>query len=89
MEIIQFIKQHNLSCWKHQIYDMYYCGNWYEGKADGVGLSYVPKSYIYEGSFQEGLLNGGGTLTYLKHDKVYDGNFLSGKAHGKGKYKDN
>ena len=86
--IVEFIEENNLTCWKNKNdHQIYYCGNWWKGKADGVGLSFIEGKYYYFGSFEYGLPHGGGTMTMVKSKAVYDGNFEDGKAHGRGVYK--
>ncbi len=49
------------------------------------GILEVVNVMKYEGEFEDGIMNGNGTMTYKTGDK-YSGSWLKGKQHGKGTY---
>ena len=73
-----------------------YEGNWVDGKACGKGkLTFVKWgktiSYVKEGEFKNGLLNGQGKYTSYEDDGktislCYEGNYINDRESGQGKY---
>jgi len=62
-----------------------YDGNFKNGFEFGQGLLYDSNGKLfYDGSWENGLFNGEGTLT--KPSEKYKGSFLNGKKEGKGSY---
>lgn len=53
-------------------------------KLNGRGAIYN-KEFEMHGDFVDGILNGKGTLKYIKEEYEYIGGWKNGRKHGKGK----
>ena len=62
---------------------LYYEGNVFEGKLQGIGTTYLVNGDVYEGEFKNNKMDGYGKYSFATGD-VYDGEFKKGLFNGNG-----
>jgi len=59
-----------------------FTGDWFDGKANGIGTKTLPNGTIYDGAWGDGKFEKG-KCTY-PDGKIYDGTWKEGKPFGQG-----
>lgn len=57
-----FLAKNTPKLWKLKNGDKYYCGSFSKGRANGLGIIFVPRNFYYEGELRNGLPDGYGFL---------------------------